>query len=116
MFPMLAPIYECVLIVLFAVMRSAISSSFHLSIAKKTADLNALFMDVAQLVEEQQKGIDDVVDNTETADSMTKEGLGQLEQAHRTQRTTGKVFCYFSVFLIIIAGGVVGAMILMKKV
>ena len=88
----------------------------HLSIAKKTADLNALFMDVAELVEEQQEGIDEVVNNTETADSMTKEGLGQLEQAHRTQRTTGKVFCYFSVFLIIIAGGVVGAMILMKKV
>ena len=85
-------------------------------VAKKTADLNALFMDVAQLVEEQQDGIDEVVNNTETADEMTKEGLGQLEQAQRSQRTSGKVFCYFSVALIIIAGGVVGALILMKKV
>ena len=88
----------------------------HSFAAKKTADLNALFMDVAQLVEEQQEGIDEVVNNTETADEMTKEGLGQLEQAQRTQRSTGKVFCYFSVVLIIIAGAVVGALILMKKV
>ncbi len=73
-------------------------------------------MDVAQLVEEQQEGIDEVVNNTETAGDMTKEGLGQLEQAQRTQRTTGKVFCYFSIALIIIAGAVVGALILLKKV
>ena len=53
-------------------------------IAKKTAELNALFVDVGKLVEEQGGMIEEVGNNVDTAEEMTKEGLGQLEQVIST--------------------------------
>lgn len=84
-------------------------------ILAKTNELNELFMDVSKLVDQQQDQIDLVDANVDNAQDLTKEGLGQLESAVRMQRSTGKIFCYFSVALLVIAGAVVGAIVLIKK-
>ena len=71
-------------------------------IAKKTAELNALFVDVGNLVKEQQVQIDEITDNVETSEEATREGLGQLNQAVEKQKSNGKMFCYCMVLLVIV--------------
>ena len=71
-------------------------------IAKRTAELNALFVDVGNLVKEQQVQIDEIADNVETSEEATREGLGQLNQAVEKQKSNGKMFCYCMVLLVIV--------------
>ena len=71
-------------------------------IATKTEELNALFVDVGKLVQDQQVAIDTVVNNVDSAQSHTEEGLGQLNQAVNKQQSSGKIFCYLSIFLLVV--------------
>jgi hypothetical protein len=62
----------------------------------------ALFVDVGNLVKEQQVQIDEIADNVETSEEATREGLGQLNQAVEKQKSNGKMFCYCMVLLVIV--------------
>jgi len=69
----------------------------------KTEELNALFVDVGKLVQDQQVQIDEVANNIDTAEDATREGLEQLNQAVDKQKSRGKCFCYFAIFLLIVS-------------
>lgn len=81
-------------------------------IATKTEELNALFVDVGKLVHEQQAAVDAVVQNVDSAQSHTEEGLGQLNQAVSRQKSSGKIFCCVAILLVLGGGAIAAALIL----
>jgi len=71
-------------------------------ILTRSGELNALFVDVNKLVEKQGEDIKAIQDNTQRTGEATQEGLKQLVQAEKYQKSSGKTFMYLAIFLIVV--------------
>ena len=77
-----------------------------LGIAQQISEVNETFRDLAQIVEEQGQGIDILEGNTSSAESSTKDGVGQLYEAEKHQKGYRKWILIMLLIIVVAAGGI----------
>ena len=71
-------------------------------IAKKTAEINALFTDVSNLVKQQGADIEIAAQNIDTSLQSTVSGVDQLHKAQAHQKATGSCLKYLVGFVVLV--------------
>ena len=72
-------------------------------IAKKTYQINALFMDVKDLVEKQGHQIQQIDTQVENTEDAVTQGMTHLKKAVQHQQSTNKCLIYFAIFLVLVS-------------
>jgi len=79
------------------------------SIAKKTQEINALFMDVSRLVTVQGEQVNVIADQIDRSAANTSAGVDHIRAAERHQRAHGKTLGYMGCFMLTV--GVIAVII-----
>jgi len=84
-------------------------------IAQAISEVNETFRDLAQIVEDQGKGIDTIDNNIGAAESTTKDGVKELKEAEKHQKGYRKWIIIMLLLIILGAGGITAYEILKPK-
>ena len=84
-------------------------------IAHEMSQVNGVFRDLAQIVEDQGKDIEIVEGNTGEAAENTKSGVTELEGAEKLQKGYRKWILVMALILCVASGGIAGWQIMENK-
>ena len=71
-----------------------------MTIVKSIVDLNQIYKDLSNLVEEQGTVLDRIDYNIESTQTKVYEGYKQLQKAERYQRANRKMYCIFMLSIV----------------
>ncbi len=84
-------------------------------IAAAISEVNDTFKDLAQIVEDQGKDIDQIELNIGDAHNSTEEGVGHLVKADKLQKNYGRWIIVLIFIIVAAAGGITAFFVLKKK-
>ena len=84
-------------------------------IASSIMEVNETMRDLANIVEEQGKDIDQIETNVTSAEDATEKGVGFLTDAEKYQKGYRKWILILACIIIVAAGGMAAALVLTKK-